>query len=1001
MKNKILPLSLVTLVIILGTFLISATISLPDSFVPFDTDHNSGNEIKSSERYLAKLRNNQLSGMLNPSDVINARMQAEKNAAQNATREDFEWSFLGPDNVGGRTRALLFDNTDTVSNTIIAGAVSSGLYKSTNVGLTWVKINGETNNLNVSCMAQSPDGTIYVGTGESFTVQKESIFGDLNYNGAFVGTGIYKSTDGENFTLLPSTAPAANDDTVAFAFINRLAVNPNDGLVWAATNKGVWYSSDDGGTWNLARVGDSLFLIGPSCDVKIGSDGITAVSVEGLAYISDSGHPNQFVLHSSDTFDLPYVNVGRTELAIAPSNPDILYATVINSGGGLINVYRSDDRGIHWRIIAPGGSQTLRFFSPDANLSQGQGLYDNVLVVFPDNPDKVLLGGIDMWEGYKINETGFFQWTQKSSGEDIPPPIFPYYVQMNHHIYVFRPGVANEVLVGHDGGISDGNMGSSFYEFISRNKTYITSQFASIGFGGQLKRVLGGTHGSGTQYVNGHGNPASAQNGTQMWSEWHPNGGNGGDCFISIMDPELFIYSFMPSIDLLEDHESFRRSEDAGESYSNTFLGAIQIPNDAYNTPCMYWENFENEYSRDSVTFTAKTELPSGTKVMVRSYNREYPFEYTLPVTMNPEDTLRVKDIVSTKLFLGTNDAIWMTFDVLDFGGVPEWFAIANKAKSGFDGQAQSIGMSADANYLYVGTLEGQVYRIANIKLAYDYERANVNSPYCIIATTEIPLINPVTLVQNTQVVTSVSVDPQDPAHVIVTLGNYGNQHYVFQTFNGLDAVPTFTSIQGDLPQMPVYSSIIEMSNQNTAIIGTEMGMYVSEDINLSSPTWTFVEGSTGKVPVFQLRQQIVAQAEVEIKYLDAGGDSVTDVYPGTYNYGVIYAATYGRGMSLSRKYEKPVGIFNPTATLHASALKVYPNPVSNTATIEYALDEKAEVIIAVFDINGRMLVNEQISQTAGTHQYQLDCSSLPRGTYIARIHTGKTVETGKFIVVH
>ncbi|MCD4723882.1 MAG: T9SS type A sorting domain-containing protein [Bacteroidales bacterium] len=994
MKNKILPLSLVTLVIGLGAFLISATVSFPDSFVPFDTDYSGGEEIKSSERYLAKLRNNQLSGMLNPSDVINARMQAEKNAAQNATREDFEWSFLGPDNVGGRTRALLFDNTDADANTIIAGAVSSGLYKSINAGLTWYKINGETNNLNVSCMAQGPDGIIYVGTGEAFTVQEYSIFGGFNYNGAFIGTGIYKSTDGENFTLLPFTAPVANDDTVAFAYINKIAVNPNNGVVWAATNKGVWYSSDDGGTWNLARVGDSLFLLGPSCDVKIGSDGITAVSVEGLAYISDSGHPNQFVLHSSDTFDLPYENVGRTEFAIAPSNPDILYATVVNTGGGLINVYRSDDRGVHWWIIAPGGSQNLNFFSLDANTSQGQGLYDNVLVVFPDNPDKILLGGIDMWEGLKINETGFFQWTQKSNGL-FPPQFFPSYVQNNHHIYVFRPGVANQVFVGHDGGISDGNMNSSFYEFIDRNKTYTTSQFASIGFGGQLKRVLGGGHGSGTQYVNGHGNPASAQNGTQIWSEWFPNGGNGGDCFISIIDPDLFIYSRAPG-------DFFRRSEDVGLSYSNTFLpGAIQIPNDAYHTPCMYWENFENEFSRDSVDFAAKTELLSGTKVMVRSYNREYPFEYILPVTMNPGDTLRVKDIVSTKFFLGTDNAVWMTFDVLDFGGVPEWFTIANKAKSGFDGQAQSIGMSADANYLFVGTLEGQIYRIANIKHAYDYERADVNSPYCIIATTEIPLINPVTMEQNTQVVTSVYVDQQDPAHVIVTLGNYGNQHYVFQTFNGLDAEPTFTSIQGGLPQMPVYSSIIEMSNQNTAIIGTEMGMYISEDINISSPTWTLVEGSTGKVPIFQLRQQLVAQPEVEISYLGAGGDTITDVFPGTYNYGVIYAATYGRGMSLSRKYEKPVGIFNPGAEFHASSLKVYPNPVSNTATIEYSMDEKADVIIAVFDINGRMVVNEQISQTAGTHQYKLDCSSLPRGTYIARIHTGKTVETGKFIVVH
>jgi hypothetical protein len=340
MKNRILPLSLVTLVICLGAFFISATVAFPDYFAP-----DNGNETLSSEQYLAKLRNNQVSGKINPADVIQARMQAEKIADQNGNRDDITWSFLGPDNVGGRTRALIFDNQDESATTVIAGSVSGGLYKSTNSGQTWYKINGEENSLNVSCMAQAPDGTIYVGTGEGFTVQEYTLFQDLGYNGAFVGSGIYKSTDGENFTQLESTVPAANSDTAAWAFINRLAVNPIDGTVWAATNVGVLYSSDAGMTWNIARVGDAAFLLGNSYDVKIGSDGITAVSVEGLAYISDAGHPNQFVLHSSDTFNLPFEDVGRTEFAIAPSDASILYATVVDTDGELINVYKSNDRG--------------------------------------------------------------------------------------------------------------------------------------------------------------------------------------------------------------------------------------------------------------------------------------------------------------------------------------------------------------------------------------------------------------------------------------------------------------------------------------------------------------------------------------------------------------------------------------------------------------------------------------------------------------------------------
>jgi hypothetical protein len=991
MKSRVLPLSLVTLVVLLGAFMISATIIKP-GFLPA-ANNDSGQEAMASEAFLAMLRNNQLTGSLDPADVINARLQAEKIALQNGSREDFFWSFLGPNNVGGRTRALIFDNTDAGGNTIIAGAVSGGLYKSTDGGLIWYKLNGEKTNLNVSCLAQAPDGTLYAGTGEGFTIQNYSLFQDLGYNGAFVGSGIYKSTDGESFNLLGATAPAANNDTANFAYVNRLAVNPVSNVVYAATNNGLWFSTDEGISWNMAKVGDTAYLTGNSYDVKTGSDGITAACVDGLAYISDIGQPNQFVLHAYDTFNLPYENVGRVEFAIAPSNPDILYATAVNNLGGMINVYRSDDRGINWRIIAPGGSVNLNFFSPDNNVNQGRGLYNNTLAVFPENPDRILLGGINLWEGNKINETGFFEWTRKSDGT-IPPEFFPQYVQQNHHTYVFRPGSSNQFFIGHDGGISQADINPDFNTYVLRNKTYNTSQFSTVAISGKIKKVAGGAHGAGTQFINGHSNPATAKYGTQIWSGYFPSGGNGGECFISAIDPMVFLYTRTPG-------EFFRRSEDEGANFSNTFLpAAVQVPATAFITPCLYWESFENEYSRDSVDFIANKELPSGTKVMVHSQNRDYPFEYTLPVTLNPNDTLRVKDIVSSKFFLATTDNVFLSTDLLDFASEPVWYNIASKAKSDFEGVPLSMGMSADANYLFIGTKEGFLYRIANIKYAYDYDRADVNSPYCIIATSFIPLIDPATQAQNTQVITSVAVDPQNPAHVIVTMGNYGNDHYVFRSNNALDAEPVFTSVQSNLPKMPVFSSLIEMSNPNTVMIGTDMGLYISENINSGSPSWSSIENNIGDVQVFKLKQQLIAKEEVEIKFWN-GLDTLTMTYPGTENYGVIYAATYGRGLFYNQKYQKPVGIFTPDPEINASSLNIYPNPVSHTATVEYTLDERSNVNIAVFDLNGRMLISEQLLQQApGHNQYRLNCGNLPRGSYVISINTGKRIDTGKFIVV-
>ena len=77
---------------------------------------------------------------------------------------------MGPDNVGGRTRAILIDKDN--SNLIYAGGVSGGLWKSNNAGLTWNIIPG-TDQLEFSGVVstcQTSNGDIYFGTGEGATL---------------------------------------------------------------------------------------------------------------------------------------------------------------------------------------------------------------------------------------------------------------------------------------------------------------------------------------------------------------------------------------------------------------------------------------------------------------------------------------------------------------------------------------------------------------------------------------------------------------------------------------------------------------------------------------------------------------------------------------------------------------------------------------------------------------------------------------------------------------
>ncbi|MBC5835086.1 T9SS sorting signal type C domain-containing protein [Flavobacterium sp. F372] len=98
---------------------------------------------------------------------------------------DNPWIERGPNNVGGRTKALIFDPTDATNKTVIAGGVSGGLWKNTDitVATAWTRM-ALPENLNVLTLVVDPisSSTWYAGTGESYT-------GDV------VGNGIWKTTD--------------------------------------------------------------------------------------------------------------------------------------------------------------------------------------------------------------------------------------------------------------------------------------------------------------------------------------------------------------------------------------------------------------------------------------------------------------------------------------------------------------------------------------------------------------------------------------------------------------------------------------------------------------------------------------------------------------------------------------------------------------------------------------------------------------------------------------
>ena len=144
---------------------------------------------------------------------------------------DSPWYTIGPNNEAGRSRAALFDLADNEDNRIIAGGVSGGLWENTDItdpGVAWTRVTGVPGNLAVSVIIQDPTDTnvMYVGTGESYTT------GDV------AGNGIYKSINGGNnwIEILPSPRSEITTTTVnggqynveGYFYINDLAIWDHD-----------------------------------------------------------------------------------------------------------------------------------------------------------------------------------------------------------------------------------------------------------------------------------------------------------------------------------------------------------------------------------------------------------------------------------------------------------------------------------------------------------------------------------------------------------------------------------------------------------------------------------------------------------------------------------------------------------------------------------------------------------------------------------------------------
>ena len=948
-----------------------------------------------AESFMGSLRANQNTGLIDPADMFKA-MQAP--VTKDGANEPLYWINMGPDNMGGQTTAVLYDNG---SNAVYIGSKGGGVYKTYNFGVTWHQVGNL--DLMVSALAQGENGIIYVGTGDGGDNINHNGLADMKYENSFVGTGIYTIDARHNDAMAQLVAPTEDE----WLYINDLAVVGNTLL--AATPEGLKYSTDNGENWQVAVEGNAD-------EVKVGSGNIIVASVGGQIYIGNDianlvCHSGTGAQMQGDTL-LPKA-AGLADVAIAPKNDSIIYISCIDDEGKHSGVFVTRDKGATWTKILPAVTADMGH-----DIYGDAGLYNHGITVDPANDGVLYVTGYKLWSLTRpANGEGYYQCLCLTSNTTISSPA---YIHVGLHTMVFNPKNDNEYYIGTDGGIYKGDRD---FMFFNCNRQYVTARMFNVAFSGKTTRIMAAGLDHGTVLIEGAENTNTPGSGTWInptgdnmgtWSE----SSSAGPCAFSMINHNTIFATYKandggnPVID---------RSYSAGADWVSTnFTSSVTINTTLFRLPILLYEDFDADWSNATVWYHNDTEetQSAGDEVECMS-NCDYPFTVVLPSDVPAGDSVEVHDPIGAKLFFTYKENLYMTLTPLDFAVETQWIKIAGKVKASVTnahpeaaaysytgGAPISMAISADGDNLFVGLDNGKMYHLNNLNTVVDdttgvyYLSGDSLNPYTQVVTKSFYLYNDPNdeTTKVTQCITSISVNPRHPERVLVTCGNYGNENYVFYSNNALAENPTFVPVQGNLPKMPVYSSVIEMTTGDV-IIGTERGIYRTKNINAANVEWVADSYMLGEVPVMDLKQQLLEQEDKEIINESQDGIFVTE-FPGVHNTGIIYAATYGKGVFRCENYKKTALGVPETPAIVETSVSLYPNPVQSVATVSFNAAENAEVSYQVFDLAGRMVMSQRIGRVAeGAHEFSISTENLSTGSYILRLNQGGTSSCVKFLV--
>ena len=692
---------------------------------------------------------------------------------------DNPWIERGPNDIGGRTRVMIFDPNDTSNRRVVAGGVSGGLWINNDItssSSSWTRVTGVPGNLSVTSITIDPRNSNiwYVGTGEQYTA------GDV------VGNGVYKSTDGGvNWTAV--NIPPAGGGDINFNASNLFVSGiyyVNDIIAWdngtsteifvgvgahvygdssSPTNwlgfqsAGLYRSTNGGSSWNRIETPNMQFDFSgvtyhyiPN-DFEVGADNRLWMGTITTPGIGGGGGGRVFSSTNGATWTeaagSPLPDSNRVEIEASASNPNKLYA-LTQGVSSPVHIYGTTNG--FSSISTLGLPNDADNGIPANDFTRGQAFYDLMIEADPNNDNIVYVGGIDLFR----STNGGSSWSQISKWSNNPGlntlnvPL----VHADQHAMTFRPGNSNQAVFGTDGGIyyasSLSTASNSSTAIGVRNTNYNVTQYVKAGIGPDGPGDTSGIFTAGAQ-----------DNGTQAFRNAVP-GINGseelsdGDGFYTFVDKdgEYMIATFVFNV--------IYRFSLPWNGLGRRQGGATTLSSDQSRG------DFVNPMDYDSDANRLLTNNSNASQNAIKSIN----------VAANSNGSI-------------TNAAL--TASPTAFRASP-----------------------FENNVWMVGLANGSLLRLSGV--------SNSNATFSTINT---PFVGSVSSVRYGATVND----------LFVTIHNYG----VPSVWYSSDGGANWQNKEGNLPNLPVRDVLQNPLDLNEVILATQLGVWVTTDFNATNPTWS------------------------------------------------------------------------------------------------------------------------------------------------------------------